>query len=69
MAYLKKQRDDIERKERLEGNLKRLDGQRRHGRPIMTKSFLQKDKKSAETKDVLSPEEIDKQLYFTVRFN
>jgi len=61
--------NDVQRKLRLEGNLGRLEGNKRHGRPTMAKSFLKRDEKQEEVRNIEKPEDIERKLYFTVRFH
>jgi len=61
--------NDNQRKMRLEGNLSRLEGNKRVGRPSMAKSFLKRDEKQEEVRNIEKPEDIERKLYFTVRFN
>jgi len=68
-AANKKMTNDVQRKLRLEGNLGRLEGNKRHGRPTMAKSFLKRDEKQEEVRNIEKPEDIERKLYFTVRFH
>jgi len=43
--------------------------QKRPGRPIMARSMLKKNDKEETLVDVEDEEEIDKRLYFTMRFH
>ena len=66
---LKKLREENEKKLKFDANWRRLGANKRTGRPVMAKSFLKTEEKQEEVKDEIDPEEVEKQRYFSVRFN
>ncbi len=68
MNELKKKEREEEEKQKLEKIKKRMMAEKRFGRPIMAKSMLKKQVKEVEDDDSEDEEEIDRRLYYTVRF-
>lgn len=64
----KRQAREEEQKLKMEILKKRMLAEKRYGRPIMAKSMLQAEKKEDSEPDEIDEDEIDRQLYFTERF-
>jgi len=65
----KREQEQREQQEKIKSLQKRLEAQKRIGRPIMAKSKLDNDKKKQVVEDVIDEGEIERQQFFTIRFH
>jgi hypothetical protein len=65
----KRVQEQLEQQEKIKSLQKRLESQKRIGRPIMTKSKLDKDNKKQVVEDEIGEEEIERRQFFTIRFH
>jgi len=65
---LKKKELEEEQRKKLDKIERRLQATKRMGRPIMAKSMLMQEDKQETEVDQEDEEQVEKRLYFTVRF-
>ncbi len=65
---MKKKELEEEQRKKLDKIERRLQATKRMGRPIMAKSMLMQEDKQETEVDQEDEEQVEKRLYFTVRF-